>query len=324
MKDVGRWQGFSTVPLTDPKTDSRRKLVVSEDNAKVEGVLNHTIVDHIYESDGVLVLTWRIRMDSAQLFDLPLGNNFVQSDDTFPMGPIATESIPEGETTTTKNYQVDSTPEPYEFSWDMQVLSEPAPEPDSIQKWMTQIAAMDTLELRLNAKLGLWEGIAKDWTNDSLYHVDVGITLKKTDTPIRRQSASPVSDSDMTLTDVMITFTKLATYMDISCEYPLGMGTILNDTANPYDDLLFSGLAFDLFDNKSNVIPRLGVSLGGVMDAGLLGDKVVERNRYGAFWPAVDKIPDTIILRAYSYITKEYLATFTIPLAPVPSASPNP
>ena len=68
IKEFGRWPGYSTIPLTDPATDSRRKLIIYDNGAEVYGMYNNAIADHIYEKDGVLVLTWRIRMDSDRLF----------------------------------------------------------------------------------------------------------------------------------------------------------------------------------------------------------------------------------------------------------------
>ncbi len=346
MPNIERWPGYSIRPLTDPQSDPRRKLVISNYGADVYGVLNHAIADYIYEKDDVLVLTWRIRVDSPQLFDFPTGNAFVQSDNIFIEASPTEQPDKADEMVTTEYYLVDSTPEPIpqengqtseidstdsatlnsdprsfamEFSQIVESLPEPVPLPDNVQQWIMQMASADTLKLNLQTKLGVWEGMSKDWNNESIYNTDISFTLKKTDTPLSYESASSISASNMKLTNVKVTFSKLATYMDIRTVLPVTPDISL-DGSNP----LTMALAYEWLDENGNVVPLLGCSSSGSEGGETSDGWGFERSLYIAFWPAVATPPQTITLRAYDERTNESITTFTVPLVPAQTLSPAP
>lgn len=239
MKEYGRWPGYHERPLTDPQTDTRRKLVVEDQGTRVYGVQNISISDAVNESEGVLVLTYRIRVDSEGLFEL------------------AWEDMQPSD-------------------WENLNLAVPSPTPEMV-----------------------WATMSPPRTEEEALQ-------------------SPITQNHMTLTNVKVTFTGLATYMDIQSEFPMGLGT------RPEDQIeLGPGLAFEWFDESGKAIPCLGSTISGTYESGSMGNDNYERNRHAAFWPAVKAIPDTITLRAFSEYTGEYLATFTIPLVPAQDGSPE-
>ncbi len=312
--ESGRWPGYSSVPLSDPLTDPRRKLVVDIADALIDGIHDTAIPDFIYESDGVLVAAYRIRLDSDALFEIPQDPSVILAEEA---GVIV------------KQYAApSSTPDPAgeeeAFAWERQAVSEPTPRPLALSGLMEKLDREDTLAFTLKTALWQWDfsAVEKPWKE--LYSCDVSVTLRKTDTPVTRMYQTPCANGDMTLTNVRVSFTKLATYMDISSEYPLGLGVMPVEGASPEDGLLSSRLAFDWLDGQGNIIARLGQSSLGTYDAGNMDGKNVELNRYTAFWPAADVIPETITLRAVSLLTNETLATFTLSLAPAPEESPAP
>ncbi len=329
LKEYGRWPGFHLRPLTDPKTDPRRKLVVDDRGTRVYGIQNHSLADAIYESDGVLVLTYRIRLDSEVLYELNWED--MQPEDwenlNLPLPSPAPEikGLPMLEINETDMI----TPPPGEEAVlqmlvpDTDIvladLAEPTQAPDYLTNVLKKVASKDPLELILKADFMEWPDSSKDYRK-KLYDCDVGITLQKPAQPDIRALQTPVTQNKMTLTNVKVTFTNLATYMDIQSVFPMGIGTRPEDGGE-----LGPGLAFEWLDAQGNVIECMGQSLSGTYESGALGGSVdAERNRYAAFWSAVETIPDTITLRAYSYYTDEYLGTFTVPLVPVQDPTPAP
>lgn len=277
IKEVGRWPGYSMVPLTNPETDPRRKLVIAADGALVYGLYNHAIAEHIYESDGVLVLIWRIRVDSDRLFDA-------------------------GYTWETRSGVYDSNKAAYYQ--------------ETVDNIFRKIASNEPLELTLITECQEWDGDVKT-PGKKLYFSNTGIALDKGPAPVIRYSQALVTQGEMTLTSANVTFTNLATYMDIRRKYPMQYGT--ESSANQ----LAYGLAFDWLDKDGNVIPELGGSMSGLYDWETVGDTEYEINQYSAFWPAVEQIPDIITLQARRLDTGECLGTFAIPLAPEPSPAPT-
>ncbi len=275
--NIQRWPGYSQHPLSDPETDPRRKLVVYDNGASVYGLYNHAIADTIYESDGVLVLTWRIRMDDDQIFDV--GYSWENNTGIYDGSKTA-------------YYQ------------------------ETIENVFSKIASSEPLELLLISECQEWDGDVKT-PGKKLYFCNAEITLKKGPAPVIRYSQAPVTQGEMTLTSANVTFTNLATYMDIRRKYPMQYGT--ESSANQ----LAYGLAFDWLDKDGNVIPELGGSMSGPYDWETVGDTEYEINQYSAFWPAVEQIPDIITLQARRLDTGECLGTFAIPLAPEPSPAPT-
>lgn len=279
LKDVGRWPGYSTIPLTNPAADKRRKLVIYDDGVEVYGLYNRAIADHIYEKDGVLVLTWRIRMDSDRLFDAgyswETNSGIVNGDeDTF--------------------YR------------------------ESARDTLQKIAGNEPLLLTMIAKVQEWAGGDDDPKKD-LYHCNPSITLIKTAVPKSFEIHEPMQEKQIILRYAKITFTKLATYMDLRTEFPA------TPSIEPGD---FKGLgmnmAFEFLDENGNVVPSLGCSLSGVDGAETSDGWGYERSLFVAFWPAADILPKAITIRAYNDYTGERLATFTIPLVPEQAPSPTP
>jgi hypothetical protein len=276
--NIQRWPGYSQHPLSDPKTDTRRKLVVENNGVLVYGLYNQAIADPIYESDGVLVLTWRIRMDSDRLFDAgyswETNSGVINGDeDTF--------------------YR------------------------ESAQETLQKIASNEPLSLTMIAKVQEWAG-DDDGPKKDLYYCNTSITLNKTTQPISYDIQEPMQEKQIKLLHAKITFTKLATYMDIRTELPLTPDT---DPIN--GDTLGMGLEFEWLDENGNVVPSLGCSLSGPLGAETSDGWGSEKSIFVAFWPAADVLPKAITLRAYNKYTDERLATFTIPLTNMP-ASPSP
>ncbi len=312
--ESGRWPGYSSIPLSDPLTDPRRKLAVDIADAMLDGIRNTALPDFIYESDGVLVGTFRIRLDSDALFEIPQDPAAVFTEEAGVI--VGQYTIPFG------------TPEPAGeeegFTIEREAVLEPTPRPQDLTDLMEKLRREDTLDLTLKTALWLWDFGAAEKPWKELYSCDVSVTLRKTDTPVTRMYQTPCASGDMTLTNVRVSFTKLATYMDISSEYPLGLGVPPDENADPEDDLLGSRLVFDWVDGQGNVITRLGQSSLGTYDAGDKDGKSVELNHYTAFWPAVMEVPETITLRAVNLLTGETLAAFTLPLVRVPEETPVP
>jgi hypothetical protein len=319
LKEYGRWPGYHERPLTDPKTDPRRKVVVEDLGTRVYGIQNHSIADAIYESDGVLVLTYRIRLDSEGLYEILMDD--MQPEDWTNLNLIMPTTSPEPIWITMNPPQSDdapaSTPIPLK-DLELADLQEPTEAPDYLKNVLSKVSGDKPLQLTLKADFLEWPDSSKDY-REKLYNCNVGITLQKPAQPVVRILQAPVTQSEMTLTNVKITFTNLATYMDIQSLYPMSIGT------RPEDDVeLGAGLEFQWLDEEGNIVPQLGTTLSGTYESGSLDGRNYERNRYAAFWPAVKTTPDSINLRAYSRYTDECLATFVIPLIPVQDPSPTP
>ena len=320
LKEYGRWPGYHERPLTDPKTDPRQKMVVEDQGTRVYGIQNHSIAEAIYESDGVLVLTYRIRLDSEGLYELNWED--MQPEDWENLNLAVPTPSPEPIWATMNPPLSDEEVALRAYVPNKDTLfadlPEPTQSPDYLKHVLSKLAGEEPLDLVLKADFLVWPDSSQDYRK-KLYSCNVGITLQKQETPNVRFLQSSITQDKITLTDVKVTFTSLATYMDIQSTFPMGIGTRPENRGE-----LGAGLSFEWVDETGNAIAHLGESLSGTYESGSIGSGNYERNRYVAFWPAVETIPDTITLRAYSHYTDEYLATFTVPLAPVQPLSPSP
>ena len=321
LKEHGRWPGYHERPLTDPQTDPRRKLVVEDHGTRVYGIHNHSLAEAIYESDGVLVLTYRIRLDSEGLYEL--NREEMQPEENLNL--TSPSPTPEIRGLPLPFPTIDPPSEEAAFSAEITEdtvladLPEPTQMPDYLKQVLSKVAGKDPLELILKADFMEWPDSTKDY-REKLYNCDVCITIQKQEQPETRFLQIPETQDKMTLTNVKVTFTSLATYMDIDSTYPMGIGTRPEDLGE-----LGPGLAFEWLDAQGNAIKKLGETMTGTYESGSLGgSENYERNRYVAFWPAVKAIPDSITLRAHSNYTDKCLATFTVPLVPVQARTTNP
>jgi hypothetical protein len=201
LKEYGRWPGYYERPLTDPKTDPRRKVVVEDLGTRVYGIQNHSIADAIYESDGVLVLTYRIRLDSEGLYEILMDD--MQPEDWTNLNLIMPTTSPEPIWITMNPPQSDdapaSTPIPLK-DLELADLQEPTEAPDYLKNVLSTVSGDKPLQLTLKADFLEWPDSSKDY-REKLYNCNVGITLQKPAQPVVRILQAPVTQSEMTLTN---------------------------------------------------------------------------------------------------------------------------
>lgn len=278
LKENGRWPGYHERPLTDPKTDPRRKVVVEDLGTRVYGIQNHSLADAIYESDGVLVLTYRIRLDSEGLYEITIDD--MQPEDWTNLNLALPTPSPELIWITMNPQQPDdATPLP-PMDAELADLQEPTEAPDYLKNVLSKVSGEEPLQLILKADFLEWPDSSKDY-REKLYNCNVGITLQKPEPPVVRNLQAPVTQGEMTLTSAKVTFTDLATYMDIQSLYPMSIGTRPEDKVE-----LGGGLEFEWQDEEGNTVSCLGTTLCGTYESGSLDGRNYERNRYAAFWPA--------------------------------------
>lgn len=298
LRDMRHWPEYSTIPLTDPLTDPREKLVLYDERVKVYGVDALASAIHIYEKDGVVVLIFRIELGDAGLSLLEPGyrtaEGFSWVHSAYHVLDWAPNEKPPAEQGIVRG---PATREEWE-----QILSTAR----------NRLNSSEPLELQLTVPLVEWHGGPKGYYLGR-YYCKVGITLDKSVSPAIRICDDPIIQDGITLTDARFTFTNLATYADICCQFPVSISM-----REGSDGELGSGLLYEWVDDQGNAVAPVMIGRRGTAESATDDNAQTESNRFSAWWPAVEHIPDTITLRAYSEYTDNRLAAFTIPLIPTP------